>query len=647
MSTSLLSLGTRAMFANYAALQTTGNNISNASTAGYSRQQVELASAGGQQTGAGFFGRGVDVANVTRSHDEFLTREATTSRSIASGDATRQTQLDRLEQLFGTGEAGLGYAAGQLLNAFVDVASQPQDLSARQVVLGRADELAARFRDAGSQLDDLQAGVSEDLRSSVASINSLAQRIAQVNDQIAKVAGSGKPPNDLLDQRDSLIGQLADFVQVSTVAADDGSVNVFISGGQRLVLGANASQLATVADPYDPARLHIAMQDGSTQRILPDASFGGGSVAGLLRFQGEDLVSARNWLGQMASAIASSVNQQQSYGLDLRQPAGSGAPIFAIGAAQALPASSNTGGAAVTLTVTDARQLQASDYALRADPSGAAGSYQLTRLSDGKVSLIASGDSVDGMRIDIGPPAPAANDRFLLRPVGNALGGMQRVLDDPRGIAAASPVTATLGTANSGTASVAALGVTSSAYDPALKANIAFTSASGDYDWELRDASNALVASGSATWSAGQPISLNGFSLQLAGVPASGDTIGIDRTAYPASNNGNALALTGLRDAKLVGAQLVGGKPAGGESITDAYASALASVGVRVQSAKAAADTSHSVAAAAESARANSSGVNLDEEAARLLQYQQSYQAAAKVLQVAQSIFDSLLEATR
>jgi flagellar hook-associated protein 1 FlgK len=643
--TSLLSLGARAMFANYAALQTTGNNISNASTPGYSRQQVELASAGGQQTGAGFFGRGVDVATVTRSHDEFLTREATTSRAIAAGDEARQTQLERLEQLFQTGEAGLGYAAGQLLNAFVDVASKPQDLAARQVVLGRADELAARLRDANDQLDGLQAGVTADLKSAVATVNSLAQQIAQVNDQIAKTAGSGHTPNDLLDQRDALLAKLSEQVQVTTVPADDGSVNVFISGGQRLVLGANASQLVTVPDAFDPARLHVAMQEGSSQRLLADGGFGGGALAGLLRFQGEDLVAARNRLGQIAGALAARVNEQQSYGLDLRQPAGSGAAIFSVGAPQALPAATNTGGAAVGLTVTDARLLQASDYELRADPSGAAGSYRLTRLSDGPVTTIASGDTVDGMRIDIGPPAPAGPDRFLLRPVGNAMSGMSRVLDDPRGIAAASPVSATLGAANSGTASVAALGVVSGSYDPALKARIAFTSASGAYDWELRDASNAVVASGSATWSAGQPITLNGFALQLAGVPASGDTIAVDATAYPASNNGNALALAALRDEKMVGAQLVGGARAGGESVTDAYASALGDIGVRVQGAKAAAETSRSVADAAETARAHRAGVNLDEEAARLIQYQQGYQAAAKVLQVAQSVFDSLLRA--
>ncbi|HSN32533.1 MAG TPA: flagellar hook-associated protein FlgK, partial [Ideonella sp.] len=534
MSTSLLSLGTRAMFASYAALQTTGQNISNASTPGYSRQQVELASAGGQQTGSGFFGKGVDVQSVTRAHDQFLTREATTSRAIAAGDAARQTQLDRLEQVFGTGEAGLGYAAGQLLNAFVDVASNPQDLSARQVVLGRADELAARFRDAGGQLDALQAGVADDLKTSVATVNSLAQRIAQVNDQIAK-AGSSQPPNDLLDQRDSLIGQLADLAQVTTVAADDGTLNVFISGGQRLVLGSQASQLTTVADPYDPSRLHVAMQDGATQRILPDASFGGGSIAGLLRFQGDDLVTARNLLGQMAAALAAEVNRQQSLGLDLRQPPGSGAPLFALAGPQALAASTNSGGAAIALTVTDATQLQASDYELRADPSGTPGSYQLTRLADAKVSTITSGAVVDGMRIDIGPPAPAATDRFLLRPVASASGSLRRVLDDPRGIAAASPVTGTLGATNTGSASIAALGVTDASYDPSLKARIAFTSASGDYTWQLLDAGNSVVGSGSATWSAGQPIVLNGVSLQLAGVPASGDTVAIDPTAYPAA----------------------------------------------------------------------------------------------------------------
>ncbi len=654
MGTSLLNLGVRALSANEAALRTIGQNISNASTPGYSRQQVEFATAGGQFTGAGFFGRGVQVTTVTRSQDAFLTREALGTRSVAASDEARQQQLDMLEDVFPTGERGIGYAAGQLLNAFVDVGTNPADLSARQVALARVDELASRFRSANEQLTSLQAGVAQDLGNAVTTVNGLAKQVAAVNDQIAKAKGTGHEPNDLLDQRDALVRQIADLVSVTTVAADDGSMNVFTAGGQRLVLGTQVSTLVTVPDQYDPSQVHIGVIEGSSTRVLTDGSFTGGSIAGLLKFQGDDLVDARNLLGQMATAVASRVNEQQSLGLDLRQPAGSGAPLFSYAAPQALASSANARDASgnfvaavPTLSVDDASLLQASDYELVADPAGTPGSYQLTRLSDGMVTTITSGDVVDGLRIDIGTPAPGAGDRFLLRPVAAALGTIASALSDPRGIAAASPVTATLGAANAGTASVASLAVTDASHDNSLRAELSFTSGTGAYDWTLRDASNAVVGTGSGTWTAGQPISLNGFELSLAGVPSAGDTIGIERTAYPAANNGNALAMVALRDEALVGRRvLAGGSVLGGETITNAYASAIADIGVRVQSTTAAAGISRSVANATETSRADATGVNLDEEAARLIQYQQAYSAAARVLQVAQAIFDTMLQAT-
>ena len=145
-SSALMSIGTRAMTASYAALQTTGNNIANANTVGYSRQQVELATAGGQYTGMGFFGRGVDVTTVSRAHDAFLVREAALTQSISAADGTRLAQLEQLEQVFGIGEAGLGYQSAQLLNAFADVASRPQDPAARQVALARAQDAVRSSR---------------------------------------------------------------------------------------------------------------------------------------------------------------------------------------------------------------------------------------------------------------------------------------------------------------------------------------------------------------------------------------------------------------------------------------------------------------------------------------------------------------------
>jgi flagellar hook-associated protein 1 len=628
------------MAANFAALQTTGHNIANANVEGYSRQQVELESAGGQFSGAGFFGRGVDVATIARSHNEFLTREATAAKAQAAGDLARLGQLRRLEEVFPPGEQGLGYAAGQLLNAMVDLASRPQDSSTREVVLARVQDLASRFAAAGAQLDSLQNGVVQDLQFGIAAVNQLTQRIADVNEGIARFSGIGQPANDLLDQRDKLVSDLSAYVQVTTISASDGTLGVFMAGGQRLVLGKEVTQLAAMHDPYDASRLAAGIVDNGVARALPAELVGAGSLGGLLRFQNDDLAAARNQVGQLATALATALNQQQALGLDLRTPPGSGAPLLSVGGPVAQPANSNgrdvAGNflASVTMVVADASQLQPSEYELRADPANA-GQYLLTRRSDGVQRSIASGDTVDGLTITVGAPAPAAGDHFLLQPLTRAANGMRRVLTDPRGLAAASLLEAVRGIGNTGTATVGALAVVDASANPQNTATIAFTNGSGDYAWELRDRiSNALVSSGTGTWTAGTPIALNGFALRLDGVPAAGDSFSVAQTAQPQANNGNALAMVALRDQRLVG----------GQTITDAYASVMAGVGVRVQGANTAAEISQSVASNAEDQRTSEVGVNLDEEAARLLQFQQSYQAAAKVLQVAQTLFDTLLQ---
>jgi flagellar hook-associated protein 1 FlgK len=244
-------------------------------------------------------------------------------------------------------------------------------------------------------------------------------------------------------------------------------------------------------------------------------------------------------------------------------------------------------------------------------------------------------------------PAPAATDRFLLQPVTRAANGMSRVLNDPRGLAAASPVSAAASGTNTGTATVVGLRVVSATVDPNQTATVSFTSGTGNYAWELRDrTTNALLSSGTGAWAAGQPIALNGFELDLAGVPASGDVFTVSKTLYPGSNNGNALALAALRDAMLIGQVSDGaGGLTGGRNITDAWANAMADIGVRAQGAKTTSANSTQMAASAKEALSNRTGVNLDEEAARLMQYQQGYQAAAKVLQIAQSVFDTLLQA--
>lgn len=651
---SLMSIGIKTLEANYAGLQVTGQNIANAYVPGYSRQKIELATAEGQFSGAGFFGKGVDVVSVRRIFSEYLTREANTTNSAAQLDQTRLRLLNQLETIFGTGEKGVGYSASQFLNSMVDLASKPADSATREVVLARAQEMSLRFSNAGRQLDTVQRGLVSDARAQVSEVNQLALNIAQANEKIAQVAGLGQPPNDLLDERDRLVAKLNGIVQVSTVQAADGSMSVFMAGGHMLVLGNDTRPLSITQDPEDPSRAAIGFFDGETQKTLDQNLIPGGSLIGLLRFQNGDLVDARNLLGRLSASVSGAINAQQMLGVNLFQPFGSVATeaMFEVGGPKIIPNANNlkdgTGNfvGQVAMTITDPGALKPSDYRLVADPGGAPGVWQLTRLQDGLTRSIASGDVVDGVQFDIGPPAPDAGDKFLLQPVGPAAGGMRLLLDDVRDLAAASPLVATSVPAATGTVSVDSLRMNAVPTYPDHTVRINFTDDAGNYTWELLDPGGSVVSSAVGQWAAGGTIpagapaaDMNGFSMTLLGVPRLGDQILVapaDPTNF-AQNNGNAIIMSRLRDALIVD----------GLTAADAYAAAMADIGVRVQGGRSTAAITQALADAAEAARGSESGVNLDEEAARLIQYQQGYQAAAKVLQAAQSVLESLLEASR
>jgi flagellar hook-associated protein 1 FlgK len=490
--------------------------------------------------------------------------------------------------------------------------------------------------------------VSAELRGAVSVFNGLAKSIAEINNRIAGVRGLGQPANDLLDERERLLSRLSEHVSITRMEASDGTMSVFIGGGQRLVLGSEAAQLQVLPDPSDPSRWSVGLAEGSLQLRLDAGALGGGSIAGLIRFQNEDLVQARVLVGQLAAAVGGALNHQQLRGVNLQQPYGSvpSEPMFALGPALAQPHAANQRDGsgnplgAVSLTITDHSALQASEYEL-VETNAGSGVWMLTRLSDGSSRAVNSGDVVDGMQIDFATNPPQPGDRFLLQPVSRAANGMSALLKDPRDVAAASPLLATAAPGNVGTGQAASLVVTAAPLPvPGATSRISFTTDQGDYTWEVFDSGNNLLASGSATWQPGgtipaAPTDINGFGLRLSGVPRTGDVFNVEPTpaGAVASNNGNALALAQLRDAGIVA----------GRSVTDRWSNAIADVGVRVQNGRTSAEISDAVAGQTELQRSSQVGVNLDEEAARLIQFQQSYQAAAKMLQVAQSLFDTLL----
>lgn len=620
---SALNIGSRALTANLSALQVIGHNIANVNTEGYSRQSVNMQISGYQQYANGFFGKGVELGTVTRAHDAYLTREAQSTRSVAAADAVRLARLEQLESTFPMGEDGLGTALNSMLNAWADVASSPSNQTARLVVIARADELAARLRDTAGQLDIIKQSTQLQVKGTVDTVNRLAADLAKVNQRLTEVMGSPNTPNDLLDQRDKILSDLSQHVQISSIPGEGGVVSVFMGGSMPLVLGSNAAQLAVNRNPDDTSQLQIGFVQGGVTTPLPDSSLGG-ELGGLMGFLNQDLNQVTNLVGRMALATVTAVNEQHQLGVDLSgQP---GVDFFvALAPAEGLASLNNGGSATTSAVVNDPAALVASDYELSFDGA----SYTVRRLSDGTLSSASATMPLvfDGLEFQVDSGAANAGDVFRFKPYEGAARNIQMAITAPDRVAAASPVKVTPMTGNAGGLSIESLYAVGPPSGPAYaSASIVFAA----------DGSYSIDGGPSQSYSPGEPIVHDGWSLTLRGTPAAGDSFAVS-LALPEDvrqNAGNAVGFQALRDTAMFE-----GVPFG-----DGYVTIFSDVGTRVQSAQFSAAFSGQVAATAENARANVAGVNLDEEAARMLQFQQSYQAAAKFLQVAQSTFDSLLQ---
>ncbi len=634
---SALNIGTLALNANLSALQVIGHNIANANTAGYSRQNVSMASAGYQSVGGNFYGMGVQVDTVTRSHDAYLTREAQLASSVSSADRERLSRLEQLENLFPTGEQGLGSAMNDMLNAFSDVASSPTNLAARAVVLGRAEEFASRLRDTAGQVDTLANSARQQIGDTVSVINRLAQDIGRINQEIIESQGDIGEPNDLLDQRDSLLGELSKYLQVTTVRADDGSISVFVAGSQPLVLGRNASSLAVQPDASDSSRPTVVFQSANASMTLPDGALGG-ELGGVMEFLNHDLRDTRNLMGRMALAANVMLNNQQRLGVDLRGDTGTNF-FVPVADAPGFAGPANTGTAAVRAEVSDPTALKPSDYELRFT----AGGVEVRRLLDGETATFAGLPAVfDGLSFELDSGAGVTGDIFLIKPFEGVARNIQMALSAADRLAAASPVVVSPASGNIGGVRVESLYPVEASANLTDPVTLTFL-ADGSFTATGLGPGNPPPDNAGPppgyNYTPGKPIVFNGWSLTLRGVPAAGDSFAItpSPSADQRQNAGNAVGMLALRDMETFD----------GLSLSNGYSALLTDMGTRVQGAQFAADYSASVASSSESARAAVAGVNLDEEAARLLQYQQAYQAAAKYMQIAQGMFDTLLQTVR
>lgn len=632
----IFGIGVSALNAAQAGLMTTEHNIANASTPGYSRQQIVQVANIPQLTGAGYLGQGVNVSTVTRVFNNFLNTQLLQQQAQSSQLSTYYTQIQQINNVIADPVAGLQPSIQGFFSAVNGVASAPSSQPARQAMLSSAQTLTARFQSLNQQLTDMNTSANGQITSSVTSINSYAQQIANLNHSISVAeAATGQTPNDLLDQRDQLVSQLNQIVQTSVIKQSDGTYNVFIGNGQGLVVGNQAYSLQTVQSVTDPTKLDVAYSasNGSVTRIQ-QSSLQGGSLGGLLAFRDQTLTDTQNTLGQIAIGLASTFNDQQNLGQDLNGAMGSN--FFTVPSPVVNSNTNNTGTAVVSATISNAASLTGSDYTLGYDGTN----YTVTRLSDNTTTTSATLPlTVDGVTISTSA-TPNAGDSFLIRPTVNGARDINVAITDPSKIAAAVPVASTAALANTGTGTIAAPSVnTTPPANASLQDTVTITFNSPATTFNVVDTTTATTLGSNIAYTAGQSITYNGWTTQISGTPGANDVFTVSANSNATTDGNNALLLAGLQTKNT----LLGGTA----SYEATYGQLVSQVGSKTNELQVTSQAQANMVTQTTQAQQSISGVNLDEEAANLIRYQQAYQAAGKAIQIASTLFDTVLNLQR
>lgn len=635
-----------------AGLATTGHNIANAATPGYSRQVVVQNSAGGQNMGGGFIGKGARIETIKRIYSDYLGEQISAAQSSKGQLDSHYAQIKPINNLVADPTSGLTPMLQDFFASVQSLASNPANLNgaaARQSLLSSAQSLAARFQSLDGQLRNGREAVNASIQTTLTEINSYAAQISKLNDVIAKSqSGSDpQPANDLLDQRDHLVEQLSQLTKVSVVK-QDGGYNIFFGAGQPLVVGATVYDLKAVPSPTDLTQLQVGIESNGQTIILPESALTGGKLGGLLEFRSRSLDPVQNALGRVAIGLAQTFNDQHRLGQD--QNGELGGDFFKVAAPLVSASNLNTGSAKVTASIDNVGALTTSNYSLAFD----GGKYTVTRTPE-NLTLYSGAefpaDPIDGVRFTLTSGQASPGDNFLIRPTAAGASDFDVLVNDRSKIAVASPILTATGTANTGTGAISAGKVTSASGVETIKSGFTLTYRSGTpatlsgfpagtpVTVTANGKTTEFAAGEPVTFTPGATISVGGASFEISGAPANNDTFTVKRNPNSDGDNRNIVLLGALQSKNTL--------ENGTTSYNGAYAQLVSLVGNKAHELDVNRQSETTLLSEAQKAQQSESGVNLDEEAANLMRYQQAYQAAGKIMQAVNDMFNVLVSLGR
>ncbi len=628
MST-MLQIGASALHSTNRAMATASHNVANVATEGFSRQRVEFNSAGSNMVGSVAVGRGVEAGHPQRIYDQYVTEQL---RNIGSEKAYLEviaTQGEQLDGIFGTADSGLQAALESFYNAASDVSNDPTSAAARAVFVEQSDLLTMRFNTVEDQLQGVERVAQGQISKTVAEINKITESLVDVNGMI-KVArqGDGSARADLLDQRDKLLSDLSDKMNINAYENEDQTVNVYLKQGQSVVMGVRRSVFEESID-RETGQQSVDIMFNNARHTIGDV-ITRGELGGLLEGANEMITQTRNTLGRTAMGLGDAMNTMHRQGIDLSGNAGQ--DLFSFAGPDVKGAGDNAGTAAVTAVIDDFSQLTAEDYAMTYNAASSDWTIKNT-TTDATVTAAGPSISLDGFTLTTSG-APADGDIFYVRPSRDGIVSFASEISNGSELAAASKIRADSSNVNAGDGNIEVVKITDgnnvSLTDPVT---IQFDDPPSTFS--VLDSSGGVIAAAQA-YTPEATIAFNGWEVKIENTPASGDTFEVIPNNNGSGDNMVMRQIAALRDTEL----FVNGT----QSATDAYTSLVGSIGTQANIASINLEAKEVAYTSLQDRRDSISGVNLDEEAADLIRLQQAYMAASRVISTSQRMFDSLIQ---
>lgn len=340
--TTSLNIAAQSLLTEQTAIQTTTNNIANVNTPGYSRQVTDFAENDPVDLGNLSLGSGVHVAQIRSLRSAVLDLRV-------NQETQQQGALDafvsggqQIQSLFNEpGGTGLQAPLTAFFNSVSQLSANPSDPNTRQGVLTAAQNLATAFNQSANNLSTIQRSADLSVTQSVNQINTLTSQIATLNSEVTAASNTGENPGPFVDQRQQLINQLSNLVDVSSIDAGNGSLTLTTNNGAPLVVGGQSYQLTTQSNPS------TGFQDVFSQGTNITTKITGGQLAGQIQIRDQEIPSVLSSLDSLASNLATAVNTQNQKGFDLNGNAGGiifvSPPASGVGAAQSLAVAITSG----------------------------------------------------------------------------------------------------------------------------------------------------------------------------------------------------------------------------------------------------------------------------------------------------------------